>query len=214
MDAAGSAVVEHLIKRGTSLALISTNLNGPALGERVMAPLAEKYAYRAGEQYVNLGYLPGGASGVLGFAVTPDFSTFMNRGDLWGVPFLQSVRKLTDFAVVVVITDDADTARVWVEQAGPVLAGNNRALIMVVSAQAEPMVHPYLASNQVKGLIAGEFGAVTYEREVFISDGLGRKYWDAYLIGLLVALLSIMVGGVWSLMTGRRMRQEQALEEA
>jgi hypothetical protein len=214
MDAIGSAIVDHLMQRGMRLALISTNLNGPALSARAIAPVAAKYNYVEGDQYANLGYLPGGSSGVLGFSVASDLPMFMRRGSVWGVPFLQGVKTIDRFALVVVITDDAEVARVWVEQAGPVLAQNNRSLVLAVSAQAEPMVQPYLASGQVKGLVGGLYGAAAYERNQFRTDGTGRKYWDPYMIGLLVALFSIMVGGVWSLITGRRMRQEKAFEEA
>ncbi len=105
---------------------------------------------------------------------------------------------LADFAMAVVITDNPETARAWVEQVQPMFG--NTSLVMVVSAQAEPLVRPYRDDNtrQVDGLISSLTGGAAYEALINRSN-LVRRYWDAFSAGLLIAVISILVGGAYNL---------------
>ena len=68
--------------------------------------------------------------------------------------------------MVLVITDDADTARGWIEQVQPKLVDplSPTPMTMVVSAQAEPLVYPsYLPfPKQVDGLVSGIAGGAYF----------------------------------------------------
>jgi hypothetical protein len=81
---------------------------------------------------------------------------------------LENINALADFTLVVVITDDPDVARSWIEQVEPEL--DDTPLIMVLSAQAKPLVYPYFTSvpKQVNGIVSGVVGGAFYER------GIGR----------------------------------------
>ena len=91
------------------------------------------------------------------------------------------------------ITDNPDTARAWIEQAEPVLEPSP--LLMVVSAQAEPMIRPYYDSGQVQGMVTGLAGGAAYENKRGRS-GLASEYWDAFSLSLLVATILILIGGL------------------
>jgi hypothetical protein len=109
------------------------------------------------------------------------------------------------------VTDNPDNGRIWVEQAGVTL--KDRPMLMVISAQAEPMLIPYYDSGQVRGLLTGLSGGAVYEasRE---QPGLAHVYWDSYGFGLIAAQLLILTGGAWSLVVGiRTRRQKQEQEE-
>jgi hypothetical protein len=105
--------------------------------------------------------------------------------------------------MVLVITDDPDVARSWVEQVQPLLdlEGNGQGvpLVLVVSAQAEPLVYPYYYTTprQVSGLVSGISGGAFYES--IHGPSLARRYWDAYNIGLILAVLVIAGGSVINL---------------
>ncbi len=84
-------------------------------------------------------------------------------------------------------------------------------MVIVSSAQAGPMLLPYVDSNQLSGLIAGVYGAVGAEQANGGLPGIVRRYWDAYNVGLYVAALLILFGGAWNLARGIQDRRgEQA----
>ena len=209
LEAAAAPVLEHLLFKGPRLAILSTSPTGPILADSFMKRIPSL------PEYVNLGYLAGGAAGVLGFAEDPPAAaTFTLKGaPAWQTPTLQGVQNLSDFAAVLVLTDNADTGRTWIEQAGYYL--NTAPMIMVISAQAEPMIRPYYDSGQVKGLVTGLAGGKAYEQaneQAFQGVGLARRYWDAFSAGLFLAEVIILVGGLWSAIAtwqARRSKREE-----
>ena len=86
-------------------------------------------------------------------------------------------------------------------------------MMMVISAQAEPMIQPYFDSKQLKGLVSGLPDAKTYEQS-YNFLGLAYHYWDSYSIGMLVAELLIIIGAAWSALVAWRLRRKKAGEEA
>ncbi len=213
MEAAAAPVLSHLMLKGARLAFVTSLPSGSLMAERLVAGQANQ-GYLPGEQYVFLGYLPGGAAGIRVFADSPAAVAGSNtaNGDLWTTPALEGVSKLSDFAALVVLADNPDDARLWVEQAQPQLEG--KPMLVVISAQAEPMIRPYYDSGQIQGLVTGLSGGMAYET-YFSQSGAASSYWDAYGIGLVAAQLLILVGAGWSLVAGLRARQSrQGLEEA
>lgn len=199
MDAASAGVVDHLMIRGAFLTLISTSTMGPAQAERLISVInnSTDHDYQPSTQYVNLGYIPGGPTGLLGFATTlrSVLPFALDNSPIWESGPLSNVQNVRDFELVVVITEDADSARAWIEQVQPALASTP--LVMVLSAQAEPMIRPYYEGSprQVNGLVTGLAGGASYE-ETMPRTSLARKYWDAFSYGLLAAVVLIGLGGV------------------
>jgi ABC-type cobalt transport system substrate-binding protein len=207
MEPAASAVVDHLMLRGAYLSLVSTSPLGPIVAERFLSTTQAEHGYASDSQYVNLGFIPGGPAGLLAFAESPgrvlpytlEGNPAWGRGDQPALPPLQGVTHLSDFDLVMVITDSPEAARTWVEQAQPFLEDESAQtpLVMVTSAQAEPLVRPYYqpTSGQVQGLLSGLRDGGAYGR-LTGSEGLTRKYWDAFGLGLWVAAAVITVGGL------------------
>jgi hypothetical protein len=204
MDALAFPIVNGIASRGASLALVSTNSTGPMLAERLMGWLnLSRGANRI--SYANLGYIAGGPAGLWSFAQSPrqilpydlGGSTQPARADLWTNGPLAGVQSVADFAMLLVITENADTARDWIEQVQPFMQSGNVPVLMVVSAQAEPMIRPYFegSSGQVHGLVAGLNGGAAFEK-LTGQAGPARSYWDAFGAGLLVAESLILVGGL------------------
>jgi hypothetical protein len=150
-----------------------------------------------------LGYLPGGAAGVRGFTDQPKTV----------LPSVK-VNLFSDFASVIIITDHAESGLVWIEQlelikqTNPALA--NQSLLVLASAQAGPLLQPYVLSNQVNGMISGLSDAARYEFVNNSRPGIARSYWDAFGVGLFMAILAIVLGSLWSLFTGIRARRAEA----
>jgi hypothetical protein len=210
LEAAAAPMMDDLLFKSIRLTILSTTPTGPALAERFMQNTQAQHAYKVNEQYVNLGYLAGGPAGVLDFAAEPSVaSPFTVDGkNAWTLSPLQGVQELSDFALILILTDDADTGRVWIEQAGPELGATPMA--MVISAQTEPMIRPYYDSGQIKGLVTGLAGGHAYEQGIQ-RPGLGGKYWNAFGLAMLMAEIMIVVGAVWSAISA--LRERRAVKE-
>jgi len=194
LEAAAAPLIDHLILISAArLTLLSTSPNGPALAEHFMQSVEGHHHYQPGQQYVNLGYLPGGAAAMLTFASNPRAA---GPADLWQSSLLADVHSLRDYAALIVLTDSPDVGRLWIEQARPYLG--DRPLILVASAQAEPLLQPYYDSGQIQGLVIGLAGGKAYEQALPAPGAaLGARYWGAFGAVLLTAALLMIVGSVW-----------------
>jgi len=212
LEVAAAPMVDNLLFYGARLAILSTSPTGPALAEHFLKTTQSQYNYQSGLQYANLGYLAGGASGVLSFVLNPSqtIPQALDGSLPWQSPLLQDVHTLADFKAVIIFTDNSDTARIWVEQAGTTLG--ETPLLMAISAQAEPMIRPYYDSKQIKGLVTGLAGGKAYEQALQLS-GLGQQYWDSFSYGLFIAELIIIFGALWSIVSIWRNRKSVLEEE-
>jgi hypothetical protein len=198
LDATATAILSEMAGRGIHLTAISTNPTGPLLAERFkIARLSDSTA-----SFVNLGYIPGGAAGMLAFAQTPRAVVpfDLHGARVWETTPLSAVSALADFGAVLVLTENPDTARSWIEQAQPFLESAGKPLLMVLSAQAEPMVRPYYETSprQVSGMISGLAGGAAYE-SISGNIGVSRQYWDAFGMGSISAVGIILAGALVSL---------------
>lgn len=212
MEATGASLLDHLLLlKHPRLALLSTSATGPALAERFMSTILADRAYARDQQYVDLGYLPGGLAGVYNFAQNPSATVPLdaNSRPVWQSAILASVTRFSDFAAIIVLTDSVEAGRSWIEQTS--LSRGNSLMIIAASAQAGPMLLPYVDSGQVNGLISGINGGAAAEQENAGLPGLVRRYWDAYSVGLYLAVGLIVVGGLWNLLLGIRDRRAQAV---
>ena len=217
METILAPVLDQLVSKKTRLAFVTSSPLGSLLAERLATKYAQPQAYQAGSQYINLGYLPGGSSGIKAFAEHPEQTVGSDAtdGNLWAQPALEGVTlnketRLSNFSAMIIATDNPDTGRVWIEQSQPQLG--TRPLLMLVSAQAKVMIQPYYHSRQVRGMIAGLEDGMLYETALG-KPGPARAYWDAYGIGMIVAELFILIGGIWGLITGLRARRATAEQE-
>jgi hypothetical protein len=219
MEAAAMPVLDQmLILRHPHMAFISTNETGAILAERIMSGPLAGYNYQSGSQYLNLGYLPNGPTGIRAFVQDPRVMTqyavsgnpaFLNFSltPAWTSDPWKGITSLSQFAAIIIVTDNSDSARAWIEQTtsapNPIPA---IPLVVISSAQAAPIIQPYYASKQINGLVSGLYGGALVEQNNAGRPGTARTYWDAYSIGLLIAVALILGGGLWNLVLGLRDR--------
>lgn len=208
---AAAGVVDHLMEQGTYLSFISTQPTGPALADHFLATTQEKHGYVHTQQYINLGYLPGESAGLLSFVIAPKqiIPLAFDGSNAWGSPPLLQVDSINDFAMVLVITDDPDTAKIWIEQVATIL--EDTPLNMVVSAQAEPLIQPYFRSSPqlLKGYVSGIIDSMNYE-QLLSRPNLATTAWLPFNLGIIITVGTIFIGGlangVMSLFSRRRSR--------
>jgi hypothetical protein len=204
LDAVAGPLLEDLMQRNIRLATVSTRPSGPPLAERLIRRIGDAHGYLNGQDYVHLGYLPGGPAAVQLFSRDPRESLaggFLlaidpTRTGLWSTPVLAGVRQLSDFGAVVVIAAGTEIARTWVEQAGPWMGASP--LVMVASAGIEPLIRPYYEAlnPQVDAILSGLPEAVAYE-QANRRSGDARLLWDSFGTGMMVVELALILGGVY-----------------
>lgn len=202
MEVAAAPMFDQLmLVKQPRLTFVSTNEVGSMLAERIITgPLAEHNV-----SYVNLGYLSGGQMGIRAFVKDPVAAAPLSTSlqPAWGSTALTGISQFEQFSAVILITDNAEAARSWIEQTEDVRG--SMPFIVISSAQATPMVMPYYDSGQVTGVVSGLYGGAIFEQYIG-QPGSARTYWDAYSIGMLFALILVLGGGFWNLVLGWRER--------
>lgn len=200
MRAAALAVLRHLVERNAYLVFVSSTPSGPVLAESLIAEinLSPEGTQNTFDHYLNLGYIPGGPSGLNGFAQNPSqvLPYELTEGKpAWSGAPLDADRGLASFQMALVISENPDTARAWLEQVGPALQKENISFGLVISAQADPLVRPYYLSSggRVVGLVSGLMGGLKYES---LSNWAGpaHDYLSAYSATLTIAIVLIVLG--------------------
>ncbi len=219
MEAVSSPVLYHLLGRKIPVVTLSTDMVGPALADRMIRRVSLPFVPRNGEDYVHLGYLSGGVSGVQLFTLYPQLAgldgymipadLLQPGGGIWSLPMLSGVRSLSDFSVVVVVANDSDRARTWIEQTGPRLG--DTPLLMVVSTGLEPAVRPYYEGRDpvVSGMLTGVPAAAAYDLR-FQRTGGAEALWGPYNTVSTVVFLILAGCGVVNLVRGIQKRKQKA----
>ncbi len=193
---AGS-VIEDWMTGNSGLAFVSLNLSGPALAQELVDTVAAKVPqFLTAERVINLGYLPGGASALAALAADPTRAAPASVDGLqaWNSLLLQGMVSVSDFDAIVLLTDNTENTRAWIEQVKP--AAGDTPLLVVSSAQAAPALQPYVQSGQITGMISGFTGGAAYEQLTQASNGSIRNYWDAYQGGMLLIAAFLLLGSL------------------
>jgi hypothetical protein len=206
MQAVAEPMLEQMMQQGIAIAALSTLPTGAVMADQQLTTLGANYGYSSGQGYVNLGYLPGGSTGiqlwsqdpqavpVSGYALpsAPDGTPLQSP---WQVPLLAGVDEAADFGTVVVISASAENARSWVEQAGPWLGATP--LVLVMTTGADPVVRPYYEAQnqQVDGMLSGLPAALSYSMRLG-RPGSAFGLWNAFGLTAWAAVGFMILGWV------------------
>jgi hypothetical protein len=165
---AARGIIQHLVKKNVRLVFVSTSSTGTVLADSTLQDSLKEMPEMADQtirdsfltnRTVNLGYLAGGTASLQEFAQNPQMAAryglkaAMDGVPTWSLPALANIRSISDFAMIIVITDSSETGRAWVEQVEPHIG--DIPLIMASTSLAAPMLEPYYESTQINGLVMG-----------------------------------------------------------
>ncbi len=175
---------------------------GAGLAQQLMDEILSERSYQVGEDYVNLGYLPGEAIGIrtLRFLLPYYQSQAFDGTDLEDTLVLEGGEslELSDMALTIVLTEKDDNLRWWIEQTTALERELDMDLPLVagVSAAIEALARPYydMESPQIDGLVVGLAGAVDYERKLDWLDGPAHVRLDGQLLGQSAVFVLIVIG--------------------
>jgi hypothetical protein len=228
LTVSASQVMTQLVDRQARLVFISTVSTGPALTDGLLKAGMSNTAtlYDPSQKMVNLGYLAGGVASLQEFVLRPmqaapfAIDSTVSGEFAWAKPALAGLSTLRDFACVIIITDNADTGRMWIEQVQPALKGapaqnGNPAvlaipLVLVSSAQSAPMLQPYVQGGQVQGMISGVMGANAYEQlqqQIGSASKLGLTLQTVVVSGAVLVVLGMLLQGIVALFSGRKSKR-------
>lgn len=192
-------LLEHLMRRNLNLVILSTNPTGTTILNGQLNAAGQKIdGYDLSTHLVNLGYLPGGATGLqlMSGNLREALPFTHDLQAAWNSAVLQPVNSLSDFGAVIVLSDKSENARVWIEQIQPVL--NTTPLAFVVSAQAAPLLQPYYLSGQVAGYVAGFNGSLAYEK-IFAQSSGAAQHLSAFQFSVLFVSVILLLAGLVNL---------------
>lgn len=205
MRLAATGVIQRMMARGLRIAMVSTQPSGPVLAEglvqQAFAGQEEMQAqYLEREWYINLGYLPGEVISLQELVNSPQqalkygISAGLDNHLVWDSGVLRGIQSLDDFSAVLLLVDTVETSRGWIEQVQPGLGSTP--FLIVSSAQAAPMLKPYVQSGQVQGLLSGVAGGISYEETILKPDGDRSATWLANQFGLGAAILILLIAAL------------------
>ena len=192
MSLAAAALVNQLEAKNARIVAVSTSPSGPALAGQLLSNAQQAHpAYDIAQRTADLGYLPGGTTSLLAFASQPQMVA-----PAWQSTFLKDLPGLQSFGQIILMTDRAETGRAWIEQVQPTIG--KVPLYIVASAQAAPLLEPYVGSGQVMGMVRGVLGGAMYAQLAGQPNNAAAGYLSAYQIGVGLAFILVLVGGVIS----------------
>ena len=199
--------LKTLMEKDARIFTFSTVPEGPALGQKMLFDVVIRNGlqYNTTSQAVPLGYLPGGSNAIRDFSL--QMRSTMHGLDvgssgmyIWDLPQVTDVDSIDDFALVLVLSDDLDKSRLWIEQSTLYLP-ETTPMLMVTSARISPMLRPYLLSEQLDGLIGSAVDAAAYGNPE-LSNQVGNYiyYWRAYQLGIYLMVATIIAGALLQIM--------------
>ncbi len=156
LDTMTEALFSHLFNQGAVPILVSTDPVGLLNAENIAVDLAGEAERGVG--FYSAGYLPGGELGIrdlnenLSAVIGSD-----SRGEVTDLPF----ETLDEFALIVLIAENSETVRQWMEQVAPVTETD---FVVATGQSASPLAIPYVGSvDDAFGLLVGYEDAYTYQ---------------------------------------------------
>lgn len=201
------AVAHHCFKRNLRLVCPSLWPQGPSLATEVFNKLGPRYNKTYGEDWVNLGYLPGAGTGLpqvetLAASFKKAYPRDIKDTPLDDIPIMKNFEKLTDAEIIVCFTSGDPGLLGWIQVAKdrydiPVSGGG--------TAVNAPQFYPFIQSKQITGFLGGLKGAAEYEKLVG-EPGLGTSGMDAQSIAHMVIILFIILSNIFLFIEKRELR--------
>jgi len=195
------SILRHMIKKKFKIIMMGLWPMGPGLLDQAMLELqeakelgAEKYEY--GADYIQLGYVPGGAM-VLQAILRSFKSAYTTEQKfnkpIMDYPIMRGISNATNIAGAFEVSAGSPGPEAWImyliDPSGMEVYGAG------VTAVSAPMLAPYVQTGQMKGLLGGLKGAAEYETLTGVA-GDATKFMASQSIAHLVIILFIIIGNL------------------
>ncbi|HMN11092.1 MAG TPA: hypothetical protein PKD55_02060 [Bellilinea sp.] len=204
-------VTHQLMVGNPAIAMVATSPTASILGVEMLTDTLQKPGNTlVSRRLHNLGFLPGGASGLAAIAndIKAALPLTLQGKEAWTYGQFMHVENINSFDAIILVTDRSEEARMWMEQVQPAL--QDTPFLVVSTTQAGPMLQPYVQSGQINGAIFGINGAASFTQIAKTDNSELRKFWDVYQIGILGIAVILIIGLVatFTIRVNRRYRDE------
>ena len=171
-------ILDQVFQDARQVSILSATPAGSLLFNRLLenADLVDRLTIR------DLGYYPSGPFSAFGLAsqVNPTWQ-FRSQPDL--------LKALTaqPFDSILILADDYEGAVAWIEQFSSLAA--DTPIVLLVSAQAGPLLLPYWESGQVVGVVSGISDVVNIAGEAATF----ANRWRAYQVGIVLMMIMLIM---------------------
>jgi len=163
LDPLALAALQGLASRGVRILALSTDPAGLGQAQRLLEALsAGAPEYRYGEDYAILGFVPAQEAGLraAGESLRTAFPLdYRQAQPLDALPALSGIASVRDVERVIVISDDSQALRRWIEQ---VQSRSGVHIDALVTAAVEPLLAPFRQSRQLGHVVAAATGAAEF----------------------------------------------------
>lgn len=189
------ALLRHLFQRHLRVIAVGQVPTGRALARRLLLEAAEATRKREGEDFVDLGWRPGGPALILamGEDLRKAFPEDVRGIPSEALPCLRDVRILADARLIISFAQRDADAEAWLTYAR---RGHPIEIGAGTTAAGGPALAPFLKSGQLVGLITGLQGAAEYEGLLKTpgdgTRGLGAVTTGCRTLAVLVVLANLL----------------------
>ncbi len=190
------AIVTHLMMRHVHFAILSFDTqNNTVMQTLVVAPLAKKYGYVYGRDYINWGYRPAAVFVPTVKSLVVDIPGTIKK-DYKGTPVtdfpvMKGIKSRADVGAVIEVTPTA-SGDVWL---GLFEQNNTPPFLFAPTAVMAPTYYPYVDTGQIAGMLTGIKGAGDYEG-LLGTHSFGTRAAGALSLVYGLIILLIIVGNV------------------
>ena len=190
------AVITHLMMRHLHFAILSFDTqNNTVMQTLVVAPLAKKYGYVYGRDYVNWGYRPIAVFVPTLKGLVVDIPGTIKKDykgtPLDQIPVMKGIKTRADVGAVVEVTPTA-SADTWL---GLFEQNNTPPFLFAPTAVMAPTYYPYIDTGQISGMLTGIKGAGDYEK-LLGTHSFGTRAAGALSLAYALIILLIIIGNV------------------
>lgn len=195
LDPATWSIMRQCFKRDLKVFVMGLWATGVPLGMRALETVgAGEYDKEYGIDYVDFGYIPGGAIALVNLGM--DVHNVC-REDVYGtpvedIPMMKNIKSAKDFGLAISMSMGVPGSDQWIWYYHARYRGN---LATAQTAIGAPKYYQYLQTGQLVGLIGGMKGAAEYERLVD-SYGLATVGMDSQSSAHLLIIAFIVLGNV------------------
>lgn len=198
------AILRHAFARNIRVVGLTLANDAAGLAEFALTDVAKEFGKKYGEDYVFLGYKPGGYAVILsiGEDIKKTFPQDYYGKSTTEIPLLSYTKNYNDIPLVVCLSGSA-TATSWIVYAG---ARYQARVADGVTAVIGPELYPFLQTKQLSGLLIGLKGASEYEHLVthagiFRGEKRASRGMDALSTMHLVIIAFIIFGNIGYFLT-------------
>jgi hypothetical protein len=189
------SIMRHCFRRNLRVMVLGLWAPGVPLGMQALQQVAvEEFHKKYGVDFVNFGYLPGGAVFLvnLGRDIHNACRHDVHGTPVEDIPMMKNIRAASDIGLVISMSMGVPGSDQWIWYYHARYRGN---LATAQTAIGAPRYYQYLQTGQLVGLIGGMKGSAEYERLVK-HLGMATVGMDSQSIAHLLIIAFVALGNL------------------